>query len=130
MHLKLKDIPLSILWLASGSLAALDGHCPPLGPVIPAPKHPGTDPAIQAALAAFNAILQEFNSQARLNETALAIGIKSIHEEGKLFEYVYTPPEEFRDPRGVQEVDSDTVFRIASASKVSRLIHNDLYHRH
>ena len=53
-----------------------------------------------------------------VNTSAIAIGVKSIHEENLLLEWAFTPPEEFRDPRGVQEVDSDTVFRLASLSKV------------
>lgn len=48
--------------------------------------------------------------------SALAVGVKSIHEDKLLLEYAYTPPNV--DPRGVQKVDSDTVFRLASASKV------------
>ncbi|KAK0721700.1 beta-lactamase/transpeptidase-like protein, partial [Lasiosphaeria miniovina] len=35
-----------------------------------------------------------------------------------MLEYHHTPAEAFRDPRGAQRVDSDTVFRLASMSKL------------
>lgn len=108
----------ALIGFASFVLAALDGHCPPLGPVLPAPRHPSTDSAVQAAVAAFEALLAQTTSQPRLNESALVVGVKSVHEAEWLLEYAFTPPAEFRDPRGVQEVDSDTVFRIASTSKI------------
>ena len=99
-----------------GALAGLDGHCPPLGPVLPAPTQPSADPAVQSAIAAFKTLMEEKVQVA--STSAIAIGVKSVHEEELLLEWSFTPPEEFRDPRGVQEVDSDTVFRLASLSKV------------
>lgn len=103
---------------ASTVLAARDGHCPPLGAVLPAPTKPGAYPAVESAVSAFKAMMDEIAQSAPLNTSAMAIGVKSIHEETPLLEWTFTPPEEFRDPRGVQEVDLDTVFRIASVSKV------------
>lgn len=63
-------------------------------------------------------MMEERVQSAVLNNSAIAIGVKSIHEGELLLEWAFTPPEEFRDPRGVQKVDSDTVFRLASLSKV------------
>ncbi|KAK3312304.1 beta-lactamase/transpeptidase-like protein [Apodospora peruviana] len=57
-----------------------------------------------------------------LNTSAIAIGVKSIHEDKLLLEYAYTPDEKYRDPRGMQKVDSDTVFRLASLSKVFTML--------
>ncbi|KAK3292926.1 beta-lactamase/transpeptidase-like protein [Chaetomium fimeti] len=53
---------------------------------------------------------------ASYNTTAIAIGVKSIHETDLLFEYAYTPPK--KDEKGVQKVDSDTIFRIGSLTKL------------
>ncbi|EAQ83479.1 hypothetical protein CHGG_09883 [Chaetomium globosum CBS 148.51] len=50
------------------------------------------------------------------NTTAVAIGVKSIHEPDLLFEYTYTPPN--KDKKGVQKVDLDTIFRLGSLTKV------------
>ncbi|KAI3577493.1 beta-lactamase/transpeptidase-like protein [Fusarium oxysporum f. sp. albedinis] len=46
----------------------------------------------------------------------LPIAIKSTYEDDYLLEFANTPPKV--DPRGVNRVDSDTVFRLASLSKV------------
>jgi len=112
--LNLGTFALSLYFL--GALAALDGHCPPLGPVLPAPTRPSADPAVQSAITAFKALMDQKGQV--FNTSAIAIGVKSVHEENLLLEWAFTPPEEFRDPRGVQEVDSNTVFRLASLSKV------------
>lgn len=97
-----------------GVLAGLDGHCPPLGPVLPQPTQPSTHQAVPLATAALKDALDKLT--ASFNGSALAIGVKSIHESNLLFEYAYTPP--IRDPRGVQKVDSDTIFRLGSLTKV------------
>ncbi|KAH7127255.1 beta-lactamase/transpeptidase-like protein [Dactylonectria macrodidyma] len=58
--------------------------------------------------------LEEVTSSFR--RSGIVVGIKSAHEEDYLLEFAYTPPK--LDSRGVDEVDSDSVFRIASLSKV------------
>ncbi|KAK4143391.1 beta-lactamase-like protein 2 [Dichotomopilus funicola] len=98
------------LALATG----LNGHCPPLGPVLPAPHHPSTHPSISTASTALRALLDDLTTP--YQTSALAIGVKSIHEPDLLFEYTHTPPQ--RDAKGVQQVDRDTVFRLGSLSKV------------
>lgn len=96
------------------SWAALNGHCPPLGPVLPPPVSASTSPAVAASVATFQQLMDEFTAQ--YNHSAVAIGLKSIHEDNYLVEYAFTPPN--RDARGTQHVDSNTVFRIASVSKI------------
>jgi CubicO group peptidase (beta-lactamase class C family) len=110
----LKASPLLLSCLSLGAHAALNGHCPPLGPVLPAPTNPGKHEAVPAAAAALRDILSQMT--ASYNGSAVAIGVKSIHETDLLFEYTYTPPN--KDKRGVQEVDLDTVFRLGSLTKV------------
>ncbi|KAF5617248.1 beta-lactamase 2 [Fusarium sp. NRRL 25303] len=95
-------------------LAARGGHCPPLGPVLPAPVHPSTHSSVKSAVAAIQARLEE--ETAPFNLSSIAVAIKSTHEDDYLLEFASTPPKV--DPRGVDKVDSDTVFRLASLSKV------------
>ncbi|KAF7562637.1 hypothetical protein G7046_g1473 [Stylonectria norvegica] len=104
----------ALLCLVNVSFAALEGHCPPLGPVLPAPTAPGSHEAVQSAAVDLKSIID--NITASFNGSALAVGVKSTHESEALFDYAYTPPNV--DPRGVQKVDSNTVFRLASLSKV------------
>ena len=100
--------------LSTGAFAALNGHCPPLGPVLPTPKQPSKHEAVPVAAAALQDILNQMTST--YNTTAVAIGVKSIHETDLLFEYTYTPPN--KDKKGVRKVDSDTIFRLGSLTKV------------
>ncbi|KAK3944610.1 beta-lactamase/transpeptidase-like protein [Diplogelasinospora grovesii] len=104
-----------LLALASGTaVAAVQQHCPPLGPVLPAPVNPSANPAVSAALSAINTKFQSLVS--KFNISAASIAATSIHEDKPLFELHYTPPS--LASRGVQKVDSNSIYRIGSLSKV------------
>ncbi|KAI0881841.1 beta-lactamase/transpeptidase-like protein [Annulohypoxylon maeteangense] len=98
--------------------AAKNNHCPPLGPVLPAPTNPSSNPAVQSAVSAlqqtFDGITENFNG------TALSIGVKSIHETASFANVHYTPP--ILDPRGSSHIDSSTVYRIGSVSKLILMV--------
>ncbi|KAI6776571.1 hypothetical protein HG530_000516 [Fusarium avenaceum] len=96
------------------SLAARGGHCPPLGPVLPAPLHPNSHPSVKSAVKVIQKLLEDTTSE--WNESSVAVAVKSTNEDDYMFEFANTPPK--FDPRGVHKVDSDTVFRMASLSKV------------
>ncbi|KAI1058907.1 hypothetical protein LB507_004033 [Fusarium sp. FIESC RH6] len=96
------------------SLAARGGHCPPLGPVLPPPLSPSTHPSVKTALNNIQDLFDTATSE--LVNSSVAVAIKSTNEDDFMFEFASTPPNV--DPRGVDEVDSDTVFRMASLSKV------------
>jgi len=111
--LSLTFVSLSFL-LSHGVSAALDGYCPPLGPVLPAPTAPNSNAAIQSAVAALQETLQQMTAQ--YNFSAVSLGVKSIHEDTSMVEFHHTPPH--LDSRGVSEIDSSTIYRIGSVSKV------------
>ena len=96
------------------SLAARGGHCPPLGPVLPPPLSPSTHPSVKTALDNIQDLFDTATFE--LVNSSVAVAIKSTNEDDFMFEFASTPPNV--DPRGVDEVDSDTVFRMASLSKV------------
>jgi CubicO group peptidase (beta-lactamase class C family) len=96
------------------SLAARGGHCPPLGPVLPPPLNPSTHSSVKTALSNIQDLLDTATS--KLVNSSVAVAIKSTNEDDFMFEFASTPPNV--DPRGVDKVDSDTVFRMASLSKV------------
>ena len=104
----------AIFFSAQLVFASLDGHCPPLGAVLPAPLQPSTSNHVKTAVDNVKKTIEATISA--LNGSGLAVGVKSIHEDNLLLEYAYTPSD--IDPRGVDKVDSDTVFRLASASKL------------
>lgn len=94
--------------------AARDGLCPPLGPVLPAPRAPTQSLHVQAAASVLQQAL--LNITASLNNSALSFGVQSIHESNPILEFHYTPPN--FGSHGVKQVNSDTVYRLASTSKL------------
>ncbi|XDG05915.1 hypothetical protein ABKA04_005530 [Annulohypoxylon sp. FPYF3050] len=102
--------------LATSSIAqaALDGHCPPLGPVLPAPTNPAAHESVKSAV---HNIWDDFqNFTAELSSTGLSIAVKSIHEASPLLELHHTPP--VLNPNGTTVIDSQTVYRLGSISKL------------
>lgn len=101
--------------VAAGTLALVDAKaCPPLGAVFPAPQSPGESPLVKKAAAALKDNL-DARITTKFNSSGLSIGVKSIHEDDPLFTYYFTPP---NPGEGSDKVDEDTVFRIASGSKL------------
>ncbi|OBS19957.1 hypothetical protein FPOA_11680 [Fusarium poae] len=96
------------------ALAARGGHCPPLGPVLPPPLHPSTHSSVKSAIKNIQDLFESETSS--LVNSSVVVAIKSANEDDYMFEFASTPPNV--DPRGVDEVDSDTVFRMASLSKL------------
>ncbi|KAJ4251027.1 hypothetical protein NW762_011677 [Fusarium torreyae] len=101
--------------VAAGAFALVDAKaCPPLGAVFPAPQAPGESKLVQKAAAALKTSLDK-QITSLFNYSGLAISAKSIHEDDSLFTYYYTPP---NPGEGSDKIDEDTVFRIASGSKL------------
>ncbi|KAI0129092.1 beta-lactamase/transpeptidase-like protein [Xylariales sp. AK1849] len=103
-----------VLTHTDGVSAALDGLCPPLGPVLPAPTSPSASLHVQSALTVFEEALRNVTSN--LNVSAVSVGVHSIHEVEPMLVFHHTPPK--LDARGVKQVDSDTLYRLASTSKI------------
>ncbi|KLU82226.1 beta-lactamase [Magnaporthiopsis poae ATCC 64411] len=98
----------------SGALAAVDGLCPIMGAVLPAPTQPASHAAVQKALEKFKTTVEQIVGG--LNRTAVSVAVKSIHESSPLFELHHTPST--LDPRGVKKVDANSVYRLGSISKI------------
>ncbi|KAK1485616.1 hypothetical protein CCUS01_03756 [Colletotrichum cuscutae] len=91
------SLPLAATTLA-GLATATPYQCPPFGAVLPAAKSPSTHPS---------------------NASAVSIGVSSAFEAPgaePLVDFHFTPRD--RDAQGAQVVDRDTVYRLASVSKV------------
>lgn len=90
-------------------------NCPPLGAVLPPPKKPSADAAVNEVLSQ----LENLQDKAGLrlgNATGLSLSVGSVYEDDVLASLSYTPP--LYNITGTHKVDGDTVFRIASVSKV------------
>jgi CubicO group peptidase (beta-lactamase class C family) len=102
------------LFAPSGTLAAVDGLCPILGAVLPAPAKPNSHPAVGASVELLKGSIEKLVGG--LNKSAVSVSIKSIHESSPLFDFHYTPPT--LDPRGTQKVNGDSIYRLGSISKI------------
>lgn len=100
--------------LATVPLAATSA-CPPLGPVLPAPKFPSKSCDVQKATSLLRSSLQS-SFEAQMKASAISVGVKSIHEDAALFNYHFTPPK--MSGQGTNLVDEDTMYRVGSVSKL------------
>ncbi|RSM03019.1 hypothetical protein CEP52_007670 [Fusarium oligoseptatum] len=108
-----KSSLLPFLMFVSDGFAAKNNHCPPLGPVLPAPTSPSTNDAVKTAVEALTEGLKALTGS--FNSTAMSIGMVSLHEDEPILDIHHTPAN--LDARGVKKVDADTVYRIGSVSK-------------
>ncbi|KAI0875413.1 beta-lactamase/transpeptidase-like protein [Hypoxylon argillaceum] len=102
------------LLLTGGALAARDGLCPPLGPVLPAPTSPSNHGSVQAAIQAVTDRFQNLTST--FNTTGISVAVKSIYETSPMLEFHHTPA--ISDNTSTAVIDSQTIYRIGSISKL------------
>lgn len=95
-------------------LGGLDGHCPPLGPVLPAPTSPSTSPSVQAAVVDITQYFSALTSS--FLDTAASVSVTSIHEAVKILDLHHTP--QVSQAGSTSLVNGDTVYRMGSISKV------------
>lgn len=98
----------------TGRADAKKYHCPPLGVSLPAATAPGSSEAVAKTAQ----LAQEWfaNLTAGFEGTAVSLTIKSIHEDAPLLDLHHTPSK--ADNRSVSEVDAQTLYRVASISKL------------
>ncbi|KAF3058526.1 hypothetical protein GL218_05924 [Daldinia childiae] len=113
--MRLLKISLLLAVVTRDVLAVKNGHCPPLGPVLPAPRSPSSNPAVQQVLAVLKGVLDQY-AVALFDGTTVSIGVKSIHEETPLVDIHYQSPD--LDPRGTKQINASTIYRVGSVSKL------------
>lgn len=111
-----------ILLLAVGHAANV---CFPLGPTYPSPKTPSKTKALGQALDVLNStIIQSLSAkgssygQLDPNATSFSMEIFSLREGPPLFSHHFSAPEFANATEGVREVNSSTVYRLGSMSKL------------
>lgn len=96
---------------AQSLLAGAD--CPLFGPEFPAPRNLSKSPAISTAITSFDSLLKN-TAGAASNSSAYSASFFSLYNSNPLFQVHYTPP----TPIGVAKVDSNSIYRIGSVTKV------------
>ncbi|MCJ1462110.1 hypothetical protein MMC07_000710 [Pseudocyphellaria aurata] len=119
-------VPLFILFLTiiPFSLTQSSSPCPLRGPDFPPPTTPSHSHAVQNAKQNLTSSLQAalLNATAYslqdFNATSFSLDVYSIHEQQSLFTYHFSAPALAHPTQGVATVDSNTIYRIGSASKL------------
>ncbi|KAI0465882.1 beta-lactamase/transpeptidase-like protein [Xylaria cf. heliscus] len=104
----------AFLLFSNVALAARDGLCPPLGPVLPVPVNPSSHDSVKAAI--LTATDKFYNATAEFKTTGVSVAVKSIYETSPILELHYTPP--VHDNTSTTEVGSETIYRVGSISKI------------
>jgi CubicO group peptidase (beta-lactamase class C family) len=112
--------------LAVGSAEVTREPCPVLGPSFPKPTALSTDKAFLAGVKAFDAAMERslrngstlIEVPIPFNTTTFSIGMFSTFQEGLLHRYHYTGPDVIQSSEGVHKVDSDSIYRLASITKL------------
>lgn len=109
---------------SASSLGSIDGlfspdngfgsDCPLAGPGFPSPSHLSESVSFSEAVSLFEGYVSDEKLGLEANDTAWAVAIFSAKENKTLYERYHTPPIDV----GVSKVDRDSIFRLASVTKV------------
>ncbi|KAI8630378.1 beta-lactamase/transpeptidase-like protein [Xylariaceae sp. FL1651] len=102
------------LAITAKALAASPNECVLAGPGYPSPSKFNNSSLLADAIASFEDTIKNKQLNLEPNDTAWAVALFSSNENKVLYERYYTPPVDV----GVTQVDSNSIFRIASISKV------------
>lgn len=100
-------------------------NCPLLGADFPAPRDLSSQPSMKSSIASLSQVLK--NTISTTNSiygsfdsanTSFALEIFSTHEVAPLFTKYYTSPSVAENTFGSQSVDTNTIFRIGSLTKL------------
>lgn len=95
--------------------SVIASSCPPLGAVLSPPQAPSQNKAVKLANQKLKSAIESSYSS-KLNTSGISIMVKSIHEDGPLFSYHFTPP--VLSDIGTAAIDENTIFRVGSLSKI------------
>ncbi|EFR04388.1 beta-lactamase [Nannizzia gypsea CBS 118893] len=124
--MRLSNTPsVALSLLLAGSAFAKYESCSLLGPDVPIPKAVSQSSAFKDALVSLKKAISDAIGTGKTaygnldaSETSFSLDIFSVHEEDALFTYHYDAPE-LPDPKeGVKKLDSNSIYRLGSISKL------------
>ncbi|KAL2862801.1 serine hydrolase domain-containing protein [Aspergillus lucknowensis] len=105
---------ISLVALFYGAFALASSICPPTGPVLP-PPHIPRNASWSGITDVLNAFVQDSEGDG-WNASINSFSVVATSAEDTFFRYHYTAP--LKDEMGVKTVDDDTVYSVASITKV------------
>ncbi|KAH6697266.1 beta-lactamase/transpeptidase-like protein [Plectosphaerella plurivora] len=116
MHIFISTLVAGAALLGAGvnAATATPRECPPLGPVLPPPRHPSENPLVQGTV---ELLREAFTASFGFQHSAVSVGVRSMYEDEPLLDFHHTPPDEGAK-RGAKTVTAKTVYRIGSVTKV------------
>lgn len=93
--------------------------CPLDAQQYPPPTHLGQDPLFKSALKGVADALDSNSTAFPYNETSFSIGVFTTSDEGLAWEYHRASPLLANSSQGATSVDADSIYRIASTSKLT-----------
>lgn len=124
----LPTLPVPVLLLAvhlSGVNAVGAPNCPFLGPVFPKPTALASSPAMKAALANLTATFtqRDIDPANNPNSTSYTVEIYSASQDTPVWSWAHTSQELATvNTSGVNKVDSNTVYRLGSVTKIFTIL--------
>ena len=107
-----------------GVIAQANSPCPLLGADVSVPTNPSTSNAVNAAIKSMKRSLQSASTKATafgqmdFANTSFSLDVYSIHEGQSMFTYHHSAPALSKSAHGVSSVDSNTIYRVGSVSKL------------
>ncbi|KAI0867782.1 beta-lactamase/transpeptidase-like protein [Hypoxylon argillaceum] len=95
--------------------------CPLKGPQFPAPTGLGLEALFRNATSVMERAIRGNLTAAPYNETTFSIGMFSTTDDELLYEFHHTDPSVATSQIGANEVDADSIYRIASITKILTL---------
>ncbi|KAI1125594.1 beta-lactamase/transpeptidase-like protein [Nemania abortiva] len=92
--------------------------CPLKGPQFPAPTGLGSETLFRDATSMIERVIRANLTEAPYNETTFSIGMFSTTDDGLLYEFHHTDPTVATSEIGTNEVDADSIYRVASITKI------------
>ncbi|SMR45200.1 unnamed protein product [Zymoseptoria tritici ST99CH_3D1] len=109
-----------LLGSTTAAVLTKDGKqiCPLQGQQFPVPTNLSQDSIFNEALQSLEATLHANISQTPYNETTFSIGVFSANDEDLLWEFHHADELVKNSSLGANDVDADSVYRVASISKI------------
>lgn len=112
---------IALVWVSRPTRAQELTTCPLNAQQYPSPTHLQNEAHFLSALDSFGDTLRANASEFPYNETSFSISIFTSSDDGLAWEYHHASPLLANSSQGARNVDADSIYRIASISKLTTI---------